>query len=73
MTQMSALEHPTLQFWETMYKEQKDLWTIKVADDELLKFHDMLTNGKSGLDIIVCNVMLFFLRYCVIIYGVVIT
>ena len=36
-----------------MYAEQKDLWTIKVADEELLKFYGILTNGRSGLDILI--------------------
>ena len=47
------LEHPSLQLWDTIYAGQKDYWTIQVADEELLKFHDILTNGKSGLDILV--------------------
>ena len=52
MSAFGDVEHP-LQFWDTMYAEQKDLWTIKVADEELLKFHDILTNGKSDLDILI--------------------
>ena len=43
----------TYTFWETLYKEQTDSWTKKVVDDKLLNFHDILTNGRSGLDVLV--------------------
>ena len=53
MSAYGDLEHPSLQFCNKMYAEQKDLWTIKVADEELLKFYGILTNGRSGLDILI--------------------
>ena len=53
MNAYSDLEHPFLQLWDTMYAEQKGLWTTKVTDEELLKLHDILTNGKPGLDILI--------------------
>ena len=46
-------EHPSLQLWEKIYEEQKDGWTSKVMDDRLLEFHDAITNGRSGLNILV--------------------
>ena len=48
-----STSNPSLALWETLYKEQKDSWTNKVVDDKLLNFHDILTNGRSGLDILV--------------------
>jgi len=48
-----AASNPTLQFWDTLYQEGEDVWTKQEADKTLLKFHDILTNGKTGLDILV--------------------
>ena len=53
MSTSDDLKQPSLQLWETLYKEQKDSWTNKVVDDKLLNFHDIVTNGKSGLDILI--------------------
>jgi len=36
-----------------LYTEGEDVWTKQEGDKTLLKFHDILTNGKTGLDILV--------------------
>lgn len=45
--------HPSMQLWNKLYKEQKDEWTSEAVDTEVLMFHDIVTNGKIGLDILV--------------------
>lgn len=45
--------HPNKQLWDKLYQDQKDGWTCEKADKELLKFHDILTDTKTGLDILV--------------------
>ena len=53
MSTSDDLKHPSLQLWETLYEESKDGWTIQAVDDKLLSFHDILTDGRSGLDFFV--------------------
>lgn len=60
-----AAANPTRQFWETLYEEGQDVWTNEAGDQTLLKFYDTLTNGKTGLDILVpmcgkTKVLLYF-------------
>ena len=45
--------HPNVQLWDKLYREQKDVWTKEAVDKELLKFIDTLTDGKTGLDVLV--------------------
>ena len=45
--------HPNKQLWDKLYKGKKDEWTSEKTDKELFKFHDVLTNGKTGLAILV--------------------
>ena len=45
--------HPNLQLWDKLYQGKKDECTNEKADKELFKFHDILTDGKIGLDILV--------------------
>ena len=35
-----------------MYKEGADAWTNKSVDQKLLGFHDVITDGKTGLDVL---------------------
>ena len=48
-----ATTHPNVQLWDKLYKENKDEWTSHTVDSELMKFHEMFTDGKTGLDILV--------------------
>ena len=45
--------HPKKELWDWLYQNQKDNWTTAAADKELLKFVDVLTNGKKGLKTLV--------------------
>ena len=45
--------NPNLQFWDKLYQGRKDGWTNENVNIELFKFHDILTDGKTGLDILV--------------------
>ena len=49
----SPVAHIGKTLWDKLYKEQKDQWTRTSVDQELFKFHDILANGKTGLDILV--------------------
>ena len=44
--------HPNVQLWDKIYESKKDHWTTAEADDELMKFHDTLTDGKRHLDVL---------------------
>ena len=45
--------HPNLQLWDKLYQGNKDEWTNEKADKELFKFHEILTDGKTGLNILI--------------------
>ena len=45
--------HPDMRLWEKLYQEQKDEWTSEAIDKELLQFQDILTDGKTGLDVFI--------------------
>ena len=49
----SPTTHLSKPFWDTQYEEQKDIWTNTTVDQELFKFHDILTDGKTGLDVLI--------------------
>ena len=38
--------------WDRLYTESKDEWTKKAADHELLKFYDVIVNGKENLKVL---------------------
>ena len=51
--------------FDEMYTESKDQWTKEAADRELLKFYDVLTNGKENLSVLLplcgkTEVLLYF-------------
>ena len=49
----SPVAHIGKTLWDKLYEEQKDQWTNTSVDQELFKFHDILADGKTGLDILV--------------------
>ena len=51
---MSTLDlaHPNKELWDYLYQTWRDIWTSVLADKELLKFVDVLTDGKKGLKIL---------------------
>ena len=57
--------HQNLPLWDKLYEGKKDEWTSEKADKELLKFHDVLINGKTGLTILVpmCGKSRIMLRF----------
>jgi hypothetical protein len=57
--------HPNLQLWDKLYEAKKDEWTSEKVDKEMLKFYDVLVNGKTGLAILVpmCGKTRIMLRF----------
>ena len=56
---------PPKPVWDKLYTESKDQWTKKAADCELIKFYDVLTNGKEDLSVLLplcgkTEVLLYF-------------
>ena len=56
---------PNYQIWDRIYEDQGDGWTSEKVNKELLKFHDVLINCKTGLAILVpmcgkSRIMLWF-------------
>lgn len=45
--------HPDRQLWDNVYQSGKDYWTTEAADLRLMNFHQILTEGKTNLDILV--------------------
>ena len=57
--------HPSKSLWDKLYEDKKDAWTNTAIDQELFKFHNILTDGKTGLDILIpmcgkSHIMLLF-------------
>ena len=48
-----AATHPNMQLWDYMYESKNDIWTSLEGDQELMKFLDILTDGRSSLDVLV--------------------
>ena len=43
-----SISSPNLQIWDRIYEDKEDGWTREKVNEELLKFHDVLVNGKTG-------------------------
>ena len=50
---VGTIDHPNLQFWDMAYEVGEDIWTKEAVNQKLMEFHETLTNGKSGLDVLV--------------------
>ena len=37
--------------FDKIYIESKDVWTKNASDRELIKFYDVITNGKENLSV----------------------
>ena len=45
--------HPNVQLWDMLYQTGKDEWTKESVDEVELKFLSIMTESKTGLDILV--------------------
>ena len=50
---VGTIAHPNMQYWDMAYEADEDIWTKEAVNQKLMGFLDTLTNGKTGLDILV--------------------
>ena len=45
-------DHPNLALWNKLYAEKKDVWSNEIGGQKLLKYYDILTEGKTELNVL---------------------